>query len=422
MVHLVLISSVIKQRRKRETTMVLVDVDEFPVALAQSEFPDLLSEAKTPRHGTPPSLIGVPAEEDALLDKLLDDGLDEKEEIPKSRAKFRSRPFEEEKKEDDIYMSRRRQKEDDKYVNEKRGDSNRRQQRGEADFNGRSKSSFSKTRESKRAQLFHVESRDLEKVEPPAAATHYNSEKSVSSDDTSSTSESGDSPQDNVGMEEFLMYENGGTGPKDGSTSASEESVESDNTDDLLSRAHERICLQTLQEEILSLQRLVDKKNVDIERLSGQLRRAVATKCDLVLAHTELERSHEHNMKIQEDEVKELHKANFNHIEFRAEIEKVCAKPELISCQQRTVISLNLSLICFQEFMNEIAKLTEDIKDLEEKHREELEDWERLHRNEMLEKDFQIAQLSEELRKATGKPVLHSVQRKKGLTAIFKKQ
>ena len=47
--------------------------------------------------------------------------------------------------------------------------------------------------------------------------------------------------------------------------------------------------------------------------------------------------------------------------------------------------------------MNEIALLTDEIKEIRVQHRRELEDWERLHRNEMLEKEYEIAKLKQEV-------------------------
>ena len=49
-----------------------------------------------------------------------------------------------------------------------------------------------------------------------------------------------------------------------------------------------------------------------------RLRRAVATKCDLVIAHTELERHHEFNLKKLEEATKHLLKANFGLVEEQA--------------------------------------------------------------------------------------------------------
>lgn len=162
------------------------------------------------------------------------------------------------------------------------------------------------------------------------------------------------------------------------STSSSVQSSEADSegTNDLLERAHDRIHFQSMTDKVKDLEDTIRQKDEDIERLTGQLRRAVTTKCDLVISHTELERHHEHSIKIKENDLKDMVRTNFDLLEVKADTER--------------------------EFMNEILKLTRQLKDQEEKHRQELDDWERMHRNEMLEKDYQIAQLTESLRHAQG--------------------
>ena len=59
-------------------------------------------------------------------------------------------------------------------------------------------------------------------------------------------------------------------------------SGDSATTVDLLERAHDRLHMQQLHDEIDNLKSIVERKNVELENLTGQLRRAVATKCDLV--------------------------------------------------------------------------------------------------------------------------------------------
>lgn len=150
-------------------------------------------------------------------------------------------------------------------------------------------------------------------------------------------------------------------------------SVASAETADLLERAHDRLHLQQLQDEVVELKRVIERKNAELESLSGQLRRAVATKCDLVLAHTELERHHEFNLRRKDHGLSQLKKENLNLLESQSEMEK--------------------------ELLNEIIKVTEQLKETEQKHREELADLDRRHRNETTEKDFQIAKLKEEIRR-----------------------
>jgi hypothetical protein len=70
--------------------------------------------------------------------------------------------------------------------------------------------------------------------------------------------------------------------------------------------------------------------------------------------------------------------------------------------KQANIWLLEAQSIKEKELLNEIVRLTDKCADLEAKHRDELDDWERMHRNEMLEKDFEIAKLSEELRRVRG--------------------
>ena len=103
------------------------------------------------------------------------------------------------------------------------------------------------------------------------------------------------------------------------------ESSDSNTTQDLLERAHDRLNMQGLYEEVTQLRKIVERKDQEIEELSGQLRRAVATKCDLVIAHTELERHHEFNLKQLEEASKQLLKANFGLVEEQASTDVVSA-------------------------------------------------------------------------------------------------
>lgn len=176
----------------------------------------------------------------------------------------------------------------------------------------------------------------------------------------------------------------------DESVASSVSSGSSDGTGSLLDRAHERVAMQQLQEEIERLAGVVEQKNHEIEKLAGQLRRAVATKCDLVIAHTELERHHEFNLACKNNDVSLLKEENRNLLETRTEVE--------------------LALL------NELVQLTDSMKEAEKAHQQELDDWERLHRNEMLEKDFQIAQLTEEIRNLKS---LRSVPHRNGLEVLF---
>ena len=155
----------------------------------------------------------------------------------------------------------------------------------------------------------------------------------------------------------------------------------------LLERAHDRIARQQLQEDVRDLRAVLERKNGELEHLAGQLRRAIETKCDLVLAHNELEQSHERAMQRKNDNLLRMREANKCLLEGHAVTEK--------------------------KMLNELIQLEDRLAEMEQKHQQELDDWERMHRNEMLEKDFIIAKLAEELRgyklpctSANGRPEL----------------
>jgi hypothetical protein len=146
-----------------------------------------------------------------------------------------------------------------------------------------------------------------------------------------------------------------------------------DDAHDLLERARDRISRQRLSEQVKALEMIVERKNTEMEQLHSQLRRAVETKSDLVVAHNEIEKRHVSMIEKKEQNLLRMKQANIWLLEAQSLKEK--------------------------ELLNEIIRLTDVTRDLEQKHREELDDWERMHRNEMLEKDYMIAKLSEDFRK-----------------------
>ena len=179
-------------------------------------------------------------------------------------------------------------------------------------------------------------------------------------------------------------------------STVSDNEIDNDDNDDdevsqdaaeLLERAHDRIARQQLQDQVHELQAALERKNVELETLAGQLRRAIETKCDLVVAHNELEQSHERMVQKKNDNLLRLREANKCLLEGHAATEK--------------------------KMLNELMQMEDQLVEMEEKHQQELDDWERMHRNEMLEKDFVIAKLQEELRgyklpctSANGRPEL----------------
>jgi flagellar motility protein MotE (MotC chaperone) len=106
-----------------------------------------------------------------------------------------------------------------------------------------------------------------------------------------------------------------------------------------------------------------------------------------VLAHTELELHHEHNLLKREMGLKELGKVNRGLLEEQSAVEV--------------------------KLLNEIALLTNRLKEQDESHSHEIErktqqhkdalaDWERIHKSEMLLKNAQIAKLQEHIRVLKG--------------------
>lgn len=143
---------------------------------------------------------------------------------------------------------------------------------------------------------------------------------------------------------------------------------------DLLERAHERLERQSLQDTVEYLREKLNSKNEEIECLNDQLRRAVSTKCDLVLAQAELEQCHDTAVAKRREDLKELKHQNYTLLEEYSMKEK--------------------------ELLTELLTLSSKLKSAENRHRDEMDDLERIHRNQILEKDYQIAQLTVELQTA----------------------
>jgi hypothetical protein len=150
-------------------------------------------------------------------------------------------------------------------------------------------------------------------------------------------------------------------------------SIDSEDTATLLDRAHDRLHLQDLQDEVQHLKEIIAHKNEELEKLSGQLRRAVATKCDLVLAHNELELHHEQNLKRRDEGLMQLKRANLSLVEAQSEVEK--------------------------DLLNEIFALNHKMSGLEEVHQRDVQEREEMHKYELSLKDKRIHRLQEEIRK-----------------------
>ena len=192
--------------------------------------------------------------------------------------------------------------------------------------------------------------------------------------------------------EESLGYDDDDDdGGNDDVANSKEMKTTPDEARDLLERARDRIARQRLVEQVKALEMIVERKNAELEQLNGQLRRAVETKSDLVVAHNEIEKRHAMVVEKKEQNLLRMKQANIWLLEAQSIKEK--------------------------ELLNEIIRLTDMTRDAEEKRREELDDWERMHRNEMLEKDYTIARLSEELRKLgvnAESPIFKQQQKNKG--------
>jgi hypothetical protein len=153
-------------------------------------------------------------------------------------------------------------------------------------------------------------------------------------------------------------------------------SLESENTAVLLEHAKDRVLLQDIQEEVKQLKDVIAQKDIELNRLSEQLRNATAYKCDLILAQNELEMYHRQSMKSREKGLMQLKKANLSLQEEQSKVE--------------------------MDLLNEICELTQKIKEVEALHEKELEERELSHQSEIAMKDLMISCLQEELRKAKG--------------------
>ena len=156
----------------------------------------------------------------------------------------------------------------------------------------------------------------------------------------------------------------GGSAPEtelDEGEESDEDIVESSKR--LLRMADKRLQYQQHNDEIKQLKAQIATMKSQAEAMSEQRRRAIETKCDLVLAQTEMERCHEQELICRDDEMKDMKK-------YVQEIVEKGAMNEV-------------------NFMNEISSLSKAIHDLKEKHRDELR-----------EKDYMIAQLEMKMNNA----------------------
>ncbi len=128
----------------------------------------------------------------------------------------------------------------------------------------------------------------------------------------------------------------------------------------LLRSADQRIQYQHQKDEIMSLKEKMKRMEDQAEAMAEQLRRAIETKCDLVLAQNEMERNHEQTQIAKEAEIKDL----------RLYIQ------EILESQANSELN----------FMNEIASLARTVENNKAKHAKLIE-----------HKDFKITQLENKI-------------------------
>lgn len=131
---------------------------------------------------------------------------------------------------------------------------------------------------------------------------------------------------------------------------------------ELLEKAHARLQLAEYEQLIARLREEVMANKKKIADLTCQLKRATASKCDLVVACSDIESQKLCIEEMHQREERKWKSLPLKEQEFRAQVEK--------------------------EFMNELTVLTAMMEDLK-----------RRHHNEILEKDFEIAKLQEKLRR-----------------------
>ena len=153
--------------------------------------------------------------------------------------------------------------------------------------------------------------------------------------------------------------------------SSDDDDVEEDSSDDddediiesskrLLRSADQRIQYQHQQDEIKTLKEKMKRMEDQAETMAEQLRRAIETKCDLVLAQNEMERNHEQTQIAKEAEIKDL----------RLYIQ------EILESQAKSEVN----------FMNEIASLAGTVENNKAKHARLIE-----------HKDYKIMQLENKI-------------------------
>jgi hypothetical protein len=133
-------------------------------------------------------------------------------------------------------------------------------------------------------------------------------------------------------------------------------------TKQLLAYANIRVEHQKMKEDMKTLKAMLTAKDEQILQLTCQLRRATASKCDLVVACTDMERQMEVVEKYGSPQSQQVRLQYLEMLEGRATMER--------------------------EFMNELQALTNELLATD-----------RRYMNQLVDKDFTIGQLEEQVRR-----------------------
>ena len=159
-----------------------------------------------------------------------------------------------------------------------------------------------------------------------------------------------DTTHENEESDASLTDDEGDEGEEDADEPVPEEEEEDivESSKRLLRMVDQRLQYQQHSDEVKKLRETIDTMKYQAEAMSEQLRRAVETKCDLVLAQTEMERCHEQNLIAKDDEIHDM---------------KVYIQQLM---EYHSINELN--------FMNEIASMSKRMDEMTERHQQEVAD------------------------------------------------
>jgi hypothetical protein len=162
--------------------------------------------------------------------------------------------------------------------------------------------------------------------------------------------------------------------------------------------AKTRVGWQGLQDENTRLKEIIMKKDEELGVLHGQLRQAIATKCDLISEVNDMEKAHEVDIYHHEENIFRMQAANKYILEQYSQTERELLN-ELIRLNDDVRFVFVISIPCFLCGLTH-AFIHLQLKHLEKKRQEELDDWERLHKNEIFNKNAEITALRDQLHQA----------------------